>query len=93
MTEYTREERIIMIGYVCGILTREANQKGDIEVSTSNIEKLLQLFGIDPELTIEDETLVEFTESMTFKVNLEKNANRDYRRWNLKRNKKVYKLQ
>jgi len=93
MTEYTREERIVMIGYVCGILTREANQKGDIEVSTSNIEKLLQLFGIDPELTIEDETLVEFTESMTFKVNLEKNANRDYRRWNLKRNKKVYKLQ
>ena len=93
MIEYTREERIVMVGYVCGILSREANQKGDIEVSTDNIEKLLQLFGIDPELTTQDETLIEFTESMTFKVNLQKNANRDYRRWKLKRNKKVYKLQ
>ena len=93
MTEYTRDERVVMIGYVMGLLAREANQKGDIEVSTSNIEKLLGLFGLDQKLTTDEESLIEFTESMTFKVNLENKAPRDFRRWNLKRNKKLYKLQ
>lgn len=93
MTECTKEERTVMIGYILGLLAREANQKGDVEVSTNNIEKLLGLFGLDPKITTEDEMVIEFAESMTFKVNLENNAPRDFRRWNLMRNRNVYKLQ
>jgi len=93
MTETTNEERIVMIGYIMGLLAREANQKGDVEVSTSNIQKLLELFGLDPELSSNEESLIEFTEGMTLKVNLEQNSNRKQRRWKLKKNKNEYKLQ
>lgn len=92
MTEYTKEERIILIGYALGTIAREANQKGDVEVSTETIERVLELFGVT-ELTAEEDLLLEFTESMNFKVNLEQNANREERRWKLRTNKKVYKLQ
>jgi len=92
MTEHTKEERIVLIGYVTGTIAREANQKGGIEVSIDDVEKVLELFGVT-ELTTEEDSLIEFTESMSFKVNLEQNANREQRRWKLRTNKKVYKLQ
>lgn len=93
MTEFSEDERIILIGFLTGVVVREANQKGEVEVSSENIESLMDLFGLDAKLSSKEELLVEFLEAMTFKIGFGTGSNRNSRRWKLKSNKSVYKLQ
>jgi len=86
------KERIILIGYILGIIAREANQRGQTEVTTENIEKLLNAFHAEPILTDQEQSLIQYIEAITFNLNLEEGTNRDTRRGMLTDNKKVYKL-
>jgi 16S rRNA U516 pseudouridylate synthase RsuA-like enzyme len=86
------KERIILIGYILGIIAREANQRGDTEVTTENIEKLLDAFHAEPILTDQEHALIQFIESISLNLNLEEGTNREIRRGMLSDNKKVYKL-
>jgi len=88
----THDERIVALGYILGMLAREANQKGDIKVSTENIGKILEIYGLDPEMTVDEQLLLEYIESVNFKANMDLGSNRKERREKLQDNKKVYKI-
>ena len=92
-TGIEKEERIILVGYILGMIAREANQRGDIKVNQENIEKLLGVFHAEPVLTDEEQELIQFIETLSFQLNFELGTNRDSRREKLNENKKVYKLQ